>query len=120
MNPIDAHRKEMLDGAISDYLMDEKVPATQLYDDFVSIVDGWIDYHEKAKQKVSHLKELISGKQPAKSSDLYEEICKSEKLVTNISTPPTDATPEDWKDFWESTHKEGWVVSGEDVLMKED
>ena len=48
MNPIDAHRKEMLDGAISDYLMDENVPATQLYDDFVSIVDGWIDYHEKA------------------------------------------------------------------------
>ena len=39
MNPIDALRKEMLDGAITDYLMDENVPATKLYNDLVSIVD---------------------------------------------------------------------------------
>ena len=40
--------------------------------------------------------------------------------MTNISTPTTDATPEDLKDFWESMHEEGWVMSGEGVWMKED
>ena len=106
-------RRDRLSEVIGDYLSDGTMSAEDIYNEIVSEVQSYIEYHQNELNKSVKFKELIKHKVNfPQGKDLYKEICLNEKL--------SEPSPKDWEDFWESMHEEGWVLSGEGVWMKED
>ena len=60
--------------AIGDYLTDEKVDARVCYEEMLSEVESWIDYHRKYLTKAETLKELMLGNRPAQLETLLDWI----------------------------------------------
>ena len=86
-------RRDRLSEVIGDYLSDGTMSAKDIYNEIVSEVQSWIDYHEKELNKSVKFKELIKHKvDPAQGKDLYKEICLNEKV--------SEASSKDWEDFW--------------------
>jgi hypothetical protein len=54
-------RKDRLNDVISDYMNDEEVTAEELYQDILSEVKSWIDYHETYVKKHSALYLKLQG-----------------------------------------------------------
>jgi len=50
-----------MDDAIADYLNDENVDARRCYEEMLSVIDEWIDYHKKNMEKAQDLKSLMQG-----------------------------------------------------------
>ena len=55
-------RRLRLDDAIADYLNDEEVDARRCYEEMLSVIDEWIDYHKSHMEKAQDLKSLMQGK----------------------------------------------------------
>ena len=86
-------RRDRLSDVIGDYLSDGTMSAEDIYNEIVSEVQSWIDYHEKELNKSIKFKELIKHKvDDIQGKDLYKEICLNEKI--------TEASSKDWEDFW--------------------
>ena len=66
----EAQRKDRMGDAIGDYLTDEKIDARACYEDMLTEVQSWIDYHRKFLQKAETLKELMMGQRPDQLDDL--------------------------------------------------
>ena len=66
----EAQRKDRMGDAIGDYLTDEKVDARECYEDMLTEVQSWIDYHRKFLKKAETLKELMLGQRPGQLDDL--------------------------------------------------
>ena len=66
----EAQRKDRMGDAIGDYLTDEKIDARACYEDMLTEVQSWIDYHRKVLQKAETLKELLLGQRPDQLDDL--------------------------------------------------
>ena len=66
----EAQRKDRMGDAIGDYLTDEKVDARACYEDMLTEVQSWIDYHRKFLKKAETLKELMLGQRPDQLDDL--------------------------------------------------
>ena len=67
--------------AIGDYLTDEAVSSRQIYEEMLSEVQEWIDYHRKFLTKAEHLREYLMGNRPidletptSNTQTLYEDI----------------------------------------------
>jgi len=54
-------RKDRMGDAIGDYLCDEDMTAKQTYDEMLSEIQVWIDYHQKFLDKAIALKSLMMG-----------------------------------------------------------
>ena len=54
-------RRHRMDDAIADYLNDENVDARRCYEEMLSVIDEWIDYHKKNMEKAQDLKSLMQG-----------------------------------------------------------
>ena len=66
----EAQRKDRMGDAIGDYLTDEKIDARTCYEDMLSEVQSWIDYHRTFLKKAETLKELMLGQRPDQLDDL--------------------------------------------------
>ena len=69
-NTYEKQRKDRMGDAIGDYLTDEKVSSRQAYEEILSEVQEWIDYHRKFLTKAETLKELMLGQRPDQLDDL--------------------------------------------------
>ena len=74
-------RKDRMGDAIGDYLTDEAVSSRQIYEEMLSEVQEWIDYHRKFLTKAEHLREYLMGNRPidletptSNTQTLYEDI----------------------------------------------
>tara|TARA_A100001201_G_scaffold77605_1_gene69822 strand:+ start:85 stop:378 length:294 start_codon:yes stop_codon:yes gene_type:complete len=74
-------RKDRMGDAIGDYLTDEAVSSRQIYEEMLSEVQEWIDYHRKFLTKAEHLREYLMGNRPvdleaptSSTQTLYEDI----------------------------------------------
>ena len=86
-------RRDRLSDVIGDYLSDGTMSAKDIYNEIVSEVQSWIDYHEKELNKSIKFKGLIKHKVDlAQRKNLYEEICLNERV--------SEASSKDWEDFW--------------------
>ena len=65
-------RKEHLSDIINDYMMDENVTAEDLYQDIISEVKSWIDYHESNAKKYNSLYLKFQGLNREKS--VYDDL----------------------------------------------
>ena len=54
-------RKDRMGDAIGDYLTDEEVSARQTYEEILSEIQSWIDYHQKFLAKAKALYALMQG-----------------------------------------------------------
>jgi len=54
-------RKDRMGDAIGDYITDEDTSARQTYEEILSEVKSWIDYHEKFLIKANALYALLQG-----------------------------------------------------------
>ena len=54
-------RKDRMGDAIGDYLTDEEVSARQTYEEILSEIQSWIDYHQKHLTKAKALYALMQG-----------------------------------------------------------
>ena len=66
----EAQPKDRMGDAIGDYLTDEKIDARACYEDMLTEVQSWIDYHRKFLKKAETLKELMLGQRPDQLDDL--------------------------------------------------
>ena len=57
-------RKDRMGDAIGDYLTDEKVNARQAYEEILSEIQSWIDYHRENLTKAKDLYALMQGERP--------------------------------------------------------
>ena len=88
-------RRDRLSEVIGDYLSDGTMSAKDIYNEIVSEVQSYIDYHQNELNKSIKFRELIREKVDVpKQKDLYKEICLNERI--------SEASPKDWEDFWES------------------
>ena len=62
-------RKDRLVDVIGDYLTDEECSAEQFYNELVSEVDTWIDYHRKFLEKAKLVKKMVNGHRPLTFED---------------------------------------------------
>jgi len=62
-------RRDRMGDAIGDYLTDESVDARQAYEEILTEVQYWIDYHKKFLVKAQNLYALMSGERPIISSN---------------------------------------------------
>ena len=86
-------RRDRLSEVIGDYLSDGTMSAKDIYNEIVSEVQSYIEYHQNELNKSVKFKELIKHKVDfPKEKDLYKEICLNEKL--------SEPSPKDWEDFW--------------------
>ena len=86
-------RRDRLSDVIGDYLSDGTMSAKDIYNEIVSEVQSYIDYHQNELNKSIKFRELIREKVDVpKQKDLYEEICLNEKV--------SEASSKDWEDFW--------------------
>jgi len=70
MKTYEAQRKDRMGDAIGDYLTDEKIDARACYEDMLTEVQSWIDYHRKFLKKAETLKDLMLGQRPDQLDDL--------------------------------------------------
>ena len=86
-------RRDRLSEVIGDYLSDGTMTAEDIYNEIVSEVQSYIEYHQNELNKSVKFKELIKHIVDfPKGKDLYKEICLNEKL--------SEPSPKDWEDFW--------------------
>ena len=57
-------RRDRMGDAIGDYLTDEDVDARQAYEEILSEIQTWIDYHQKFLVKAQNLYALLKGERP--------------------------------------------------------
>tara|TARA_B100002019_G_C20899966_1_gene417626 strand:+ start:307 stop:567 length:261 start_codon:yes stop_codon:yes gene_type:complete len=57
-------RRDRMGDAIGDYLTDEDVDARQAYEEILSEIQTWIDYHQKFLVKAQNLYALMQGERP--------------------------------------------------------
>jgi len=57
-------RKDRMGDAIGDYLTDEKVDARQAYEEILSEIQHWIDYHRENLTKAENLYAFMQGERP--------------------------------------------------------
>ena len=57
-------RKDRIGDAIGDYLTDEKIDARQAYEEMLTEIQSWIDYHQKFLVKAQNLYALMQGERP--------------------------------------------------------
>jgi len=62
-------RRDRMGDAIGDYLTDESVDARQAYEEILTEVQFWIDYHKKFLVKAQNLYALMNGERPVISSN---------------------------------------------------
>ena len=63
-------RRDRMGDAIGDYLSDDSVDARQAYEEILSEVQAWIDYHSENLVKAQNLYALMQGERPIISSKL--------------------------------------------------
>ena len=63
-------RRDRLSDIVGDYLTCEKTEARACYEEILSEVDGWIEYHKKFLDKAVNLKELLLGHRPIDLSNI--------------------------------------------------
>ena len=86
-------RRDRLSEVIGDYLSDGTMTAEDIYNEIVSEVQSYIEYHQNELNKSVKFKDLIKHKADfPQVKDLYKEICLNEKL--------SEPSPKDWEDFW--------------------
>ena len=86
-------RRDRLSEVIGDYLSDGTMSAEDIYNEIVSEVQSYIEYHQNELNKSVKFKELIKHRVDlSQGKDLYKEICLNEKL--------SEPSPKDWEDFW--------------------
>ena len=86
-------RRDRLSDVIGDYLSDGTMTAEDIYNEIVSEVQSYIEYHQNELNKSVKFKELIKHKvEFPQGKDLYKEICLNEKA--------SEASSKDWEDFW--------------------
>ena len=86
-------RRDRLSEVIGDYLSDGTMTAEDIYNEIVSEVQSYIEYHQNELNKSVKFKDLIKHKTDfPQGKDLYKEICLNEKL--------SEPSPKDWEDFW--------------------
>ena len=86
-------RRDRLSEVIGDYLSDGTMTAEDIYNEIVSEVQSYIEYHQNELNKSVKFKDLIKHKADfPQGKDLYKEICLNEKL--------SEPSPKDWEDFW--------------------
>ena len=61
MKSYNEQRRNRLGDAISDYLNDEDKTAKEFYDDLISEIDDWMQYHQRFAEKYKTAKMLING-----------------------------------------------------------
>ena len=61
MDNYSIQRKERLQEAIDDYLLDDTVPSRQIYEEMLSCVNDTLSYYEKQAARVNDLKHLMMG-----------------------------------------------------------
>ena len=57
----EAQRKDRMGDAIGDYLTDEKTTPKAAYEEILSEVKAWMDYHEKHYKQSKALYDLMRG-----------------------------------------------------------
>ena len=57
-------RRDRLADQVGDYLNDDKCSPRQFYEELLSEVQEWIDYHERHYKKYQLFKQLIQGERP--------------------------------------------------------
>lgn len=86
-------RRDRLSEVIGDYLSDGTMTAEDIYNEIVSEVQSYIEYHRNELNKSVKFGELIKHKvNLTQGKDLYKEICLNEK--------DSEASSKDWEDFW--------------------
>ena len=81
-NTYEKQRKDRMGDCIGDYLTDEKVSSRQAYEEILSEIQEWIDYHRKNLTKAEHLRDYLMGNRPVDLDDmptygtqtLYEDV----------------------------------------------
>ena len=64
LDTYEKQRKDRVGDAIGDYLTDEQVDSRRVYEDILSEVQIWIDYHSKFLKKAEDLYALLKGERP--------------------------------------------------------
>lgn len=65
-------RRLRMDDAISDYLNDDKIDARRCYEEMLSVIDEWIDYHKSHMEKAQDLKSLMQGHRLIDKMDMQQ------------------------------------------------
>lgn len=68
-----AQRKDRMGDCIGDYLTDDEVSPRQCYEEMLSEIQTWIDYHKKQLDRATALKSLMLGNREF-DLDTYKEI----------------------------------------------
>lgn len=108
----DKQRKDRIGDMIGDYLNDDDFSARQSYEEIISEVDSWVQYHKKQYDKAVELKSLMLGHRPIDLDD-YRKREDDKRAYEELQDLwyRTDAELAEYKDHY---HK---VVN---QLMKED
>lgn len=61
MKSYNEQRRNRLGDVVSDYLNDEDKTAKDFYDDLISEIDDWMQYHQRYAEKYKEAKMLING-----------------------------------------------------------
>ena len=61
MKSYNDQRRDRLGDVISDYLNDDDKTAKEFYDDLISEIDDWIQYHQRFAEKYKEAKKMING-----------------------------------------------------------
>ena len=61
MKSYNDQRRDRLGDVISDYLSDEDKTAKEFYDDLITELDDWIQYHQRFAEKYKAAKMMING-----------------------------------------------------------
>lgn len=61
MKSYNEQRRNRLGDVVSDYLNDEDKTAKDFYDDLISEIDDWMQYHQRFAEKYKEAKMLING-----------------------------------------------------------
>lgn len=61
MDEYSRQRKERLQEAIDDYLLDDAVPSRRIYEEMLSCIDDTLSYYEKQADRIKDLKHLMMG-----------------------------------------------------------
>jgi hypothetical protein len=62
-------RKDRLVDIVADYFTDEDTTAQDFYNDLVTEIDSWIDYHRKFLEKAKLVKKMVNGHRPLSFED---------------------------------------------------
>lgn len=74
MKSYNDQRRDRLGDVISDYLSDEDKTAKDFYDDLITELDDWIQYHQRFAEKYKSAKMMINGHRKNTMLDLNENI----------------------------------------------